>query len=72
MADRTQLRAALTDIDGVGDATAEKILDVLDEEIAISDSVREMIETAHDEHKHGDPEYAGKFVRRAYNELHDE
>jgi len=64
------LRDALTDIRGVGEATADTILETLDSHgSGVSDAVSENLRKAHDEHRNGDAEYAGKFVRRAIDAL---
>lgn len=63
-----ELRDALTEIRGVGDATAEEILAVLDDHGA-DDDVATLIEEAHDHHAAGEHQYAAKYVRRAHDAL---
>lgn len=65
------LEDELTEIRGVGDATAEEILAVLDEyaDDDVDDVVREQIQEAHDHHEAGEHQYAAKFVRRAHAHL---
>lgn len=67
----TDLRDDLTEIHGVGDATADEILAVLDEhgQGGVPDTVRDHIQEAHDHHQAGEHEYAAKFVRRAVDAL---
>ena len=62
------LKDELTDIDGVGDVTAERIIEVLDERDT-DDAVAENVREAHEYYEAGEKSYAGKFLRRAYNEL---
>lgn len=54
----------LQEISGVGEATADKILDVVDEHSTNSDS-QEAIQNAVDELDEGRPGYARKFLERA-------
>lgn len=63
------LREELQTINGVGEATADAILDVLDE--YGSDDLTGLIEQAYDYHEAGQHEYARKYVRRAYERVND-
>ena len=57
------LRDDLTAIDGVGDATADKILDVLaDHDTGASDP---LLEKAREAARHGDERKAAIFLRRS-------
>jgi len=58
------LHDALTDIQGVGDATAEKIIDVVAEHGTDAAHLREALEYL----EAGEPGYASKYVRRALGE----
>jgi len=58
----------LTDIDGVGDATAEKILAVIDA-YSTSEGVEDNVRQAYDYWESGKPGYAGKYIKRAITEL---
>lgn len=58
----------LTDIDGVGDATAEKILEVVDD-YSNTDNVEQNVRQAWDYYDSGKPGYAGKYLQRAIAEL---
>ena len=58
----------LTDIDGVGDATAEKILAVVDA-YSTTTEVEDNLRQAHDYWQSGKPGYAGKYIKRAISEL---
>ena len=62
-----KLEAELTEINGVGEATAAKIMEIVDDTDA-SDA-KENLEDALDYFDAGNPEYAEKFVRRAYEGL---
>jgi hypothetical protein len=64
------LRDALTDIRGVGDAKADEIMTVFDEyERGVPDEVRSDLEAAYDYYQEGQYSYAGKFLRRAVEGL---
>lgn len=63
----SNLKDQLQEIDGVGEKTAEKILDVVDE--TNSDELTENIEDAYDYYQAGQYSYAGKFLKRAYESL---
>lgn len=64
------LSEALQEINGVGPATADDILDVLDEHgQGGGDGVRELLEDAMDYHDAGEHSYAEKYVRRALEQL---
>lgn len=65
------LRDQLTDIRGVGDATADEIFDVLTdyEDSGVSDDLRENITAAWDYYENGQESYAEKYLRRAYEEV---
>jgi len=58
----------LTEIDGVGDATAEKILAVIDA-YSTSGGVEDNVRQAYDYWQSGKPGYAGKYLKRAITEL---
>jgi len=58
----------LTDIDGVGEATAEKILAVVDG-YNTPDDVEDNVRKAFDYWESGKPGYAGKYLKRALLEL---
>ena len=60
----------LTDIQGVGDKTADKIMTVFEEHNSgTSDDVAENMKQALDYYESGEYEYAGKFLRRAVDGL---
>jgi endonuclease III-like uncharacterized protein len=60
----------LTDIQGVGDKTADKIMTVFEEHNSgVSDDVRHNLEEAMSYYENEDYEYAGKFLRRAVDGL---
>lgn len=63
-----ELKTQLTEIRGVGDATATEIINVIDSnhDNGNTEKLTQLIELAHDYHKAGDHEYAEKFVRRAH------
>lgn len=66
------LHAALTEINGIADARADEILDVIDEHGDAPDGdVRELVDTAWEYHAAGQHEYAAKFVRKARDQLAD-
>lgn len=62
------LHDELTEIQGVGDATAEKILAVVDAH-DVSGELEAALTDAVGYHEAGQHEYAEKFVRRAYAEV---
>ena len=62
------LRDELTEIRGVGEATADEILDVLDERDDVDD-VRDYVQEVHDHHQAGEHQYAAKYVQRAHDAL---
>lgn len=63
----SELREALTDIQGVGDATADKILDAVEAhaDSDVPEDLAENVRSAWDYHHNGDYGYAGKFLERA-------
>lgn len=64
------LSDALQEINGVGPATAENILDVLGEHgQGPDDELRELLEDAVDYHEAGEHSYAAKYARRALEQL---
>lgn len=63
------LKDALTEIDGIGDVTAEKICDVVSEHDGTDSTVTENVRDAYDYYESGQESYAGKFLRRAYEAL---
>lgn len=60
------LKAELTEIDGIGDVTAEKILEAVAEHDGTDSTVIENVRDAYDYYESGQESYAGKFLRRAY------
>ena len=60
------MRDALLDIDGVGPATADKILDVIDAHGPKSVDVSDDLARALEYFEADRPGYAEKYVRRAY------
>lgn len=60
------LKDALTEIDGIGDVTADKICDVVAEHDNTDSAVIENVRQAWDYYESGQGSYAGKFLRRAY------
>lgn len=58
------LHDALTDIQGVGDATATKIIDLVGEQSDVTEDLREALDYL----EAGQPGYAAKYVRRALGE----
>lgn len=58
----------LQDIDGVGEVTAENIIEVL-EDADTNDAVAENVEAAYEYYEAGQESYAGKFIKRAYEHL---
>ena len=73
------MRDELTEINGVGEVTADKILEVVEraEEYSKivekaeqpSKTVEENVREAWDYYEEGKESYAGKYLRRAYNAL---
>jgi endonuclease III-like uncharacterized protein len=68
----SDLRDDLTEIQGVGEATADSILEVLAEHDTGTDSeVREAVLETWDYYQDGQYSYAGKYLERAVNHLQD-
>lgn len=61
------LRDELTEISGVGDATADKIISVVESQS--NEDVAETLAEAIEYYESGSPEYAMGYVRDAYNEV---
>lgn len=71
------LRDALTDIHGIGDAKADQILDVVhDHDVGLESNrlaaARDAIDDALDYHEADRHEYAWKFARRAHDILYED
>lgn len=66
------LHEALTEIDGIGDARAEEILDVIDDHGRDDEELRQLLGDAVDHHRAGKHVYASKFARRARALLEDD
>jgi len=64
----SDIEAELMDINGVGEATAEKILDVMNGS-GVSERLRENVIEAYEHYEAGQESYAGKFLTRAYEEV---
>lgn len=62
------LEDELQEINGVGEATAEKIVEIV-EEHSVDSEVSENVKSAYEYYEAGQMAYAGKFIERAYNNL---
>jgi len=65
----SSMKDALTEINGVGDKTADKIMTVFQEHNGVSDDVRHNLEEAMSYYESEEYEYAGKYLRRAVDGL---
>lgn len=63
------VRDDLTEIHGIGDAKADEIMAVVAEHEGAPDAVRDNLADAVSYLDADQPEYAEKFVRRAYDEV---
>lgn len=65
----SDLHDDLTDIRGIGDATAEEIIEVVEGHTEDNETLRDNLESALDYYEDERYGYAGKYLRRAYNAL---
>jgi len=65
----SDLESDLKDIRGIGDAKAEEIIAVVEDYNGTDDELTENIKQAWDYYQDGQESYAGKFLRRAYEQV---
>jgi ribosomal protein S13 len=64
----TDVKSELQEIKGVGEATAEEVMNVL-EETQHNDKVAGLLSDALSYYEDGRPDYARKYVQEAYEEV---
>ena len=65
----SDLKDDLTDIDGVGEVTADRILETLEAHDSTDSEVAENVREAYKCYAAGEVGYARKFIERAYEAL---